>query len=155
MLRWSLGSKGFLPLLPSWSPTIHLRGTRHEQACHLDIKVHRPTNGNDYGLADRRTLTVRIAVSFRSHRTGKQIIMPDGASEWSAHRADAALVRAIVRAHHWRTLIESGTYASAAELARAEKIDGSYVSRLLRLTLLAPDIVEAILNGKQPRELAA
>ncbi len=103
--------------------------------------------------ADRRTLTVRIPVSFRNHRAGKQIISPDGAPEWSAHRLDDSLIRAIVRAHHWRTLLESGRYTSAAELAKAEKVNDSYVSRLLRLTLLAPDIVEAILNGKQPREL--
>ena len=45
--------------------------------------------------------------------------------------------------------LESGRYGSAAELAAAEKINPSYVSRILRLTLLAPDIVEATIEGRQ------
>ena len=97
--------------------------------------------------ADCRTLTIRIPVSFRNHRAGKLIVTPDGSPDWSADRVDSALIRAIVRAHHWRSLIESGKYASAADLARTEKVNDFYLSRLLRLTLLAPDIVEAILDG--------
>jgi hypothetical protein len=103
--------------------------------------------------ADRRTLTIRIPVSFRNHRAGKQIVTPAGSPAWSADRVDSALIRAIVRAHHWRSLLESGKYASAAELAKAENINDSYLSRLLRLTLLAPDIVQAILDGRQPKLL--
>jgi hypothetical protein len=59
------------------------------------------------------------------------------------------MVKAIARAHRWRQLIESGEYASITELAAAEKINQSYVCRILRLTLLAPKIVEAILGGRQ------
>ena len=66
---------------------------------------------------------------------------------------DSALVKAVVRAHRWRQLIESGKYASSAELAKAEKVNDSYLSRILRLTLLAPDIIEAILTGRQPSTL--
>ena len=57
-------------------------------------------------------------------------------------------------AHWWKRLLESGRYGSLAELATAEKIDRSYLARTLRLTLLAPDIVEAILDGRQSRVLA-
>lgn len=53
----------------------------------------------------------------------------------------------------WRRLQESGTHATVEESAAAEKINESYVSRVLRLTLLAPDIVEAILGGWQPADL--
>ncbi len=49
--------------------------------------------------------------------------------------------------------MEEGRYGSLAELARAEKIDRSYLGKMLRPTLLAPDIVEAILNGRQPAEI--
>jgi hypothetical protein len=101
--------------------------------------------------ADRKTLTVSIPVSFRNHRAGKQIVTPDG-SEWTpSARIDSALVQAIVRAHRWRELLESGQHGTAADLAKAEKVNDSYLSRVLRLTLLAPDIVEAILDGRQPR----
>src|ERR1700693_4051703 len=77
-----------------------------------------------------------------------------GASPRSASpRADGALVKAVVRAHRWRQMIEDGQYASSAELAKAEKVNDSYVSRILRLTLIAPGIIEAILSGRQPSTL--
>jgi hypothetical protein len=103
--------------------------------------------------ADRKTLTVSIPFACQKHRSGKQIVTPDG-SEWvPSGRVDNALVQAIVRAHRWRELLETGQYGTAADLAKAEKVNDSYLSRVLRLTLLAPDIVESILDGRQPRAL--
>jgi hypothetical protein len=103
---------------------------------------------------DGYTATVSIAVSFL-HRGGrKQILSPPGATPWSpAPRVDSALVKAVVRAHRWRQMIEGGKYASSAELAKAEKVNDSYLSRILRLTLIAPEITEAILTGRQPSTL--
>jgi hypothetical protein len=103
---------------------------------------------------DGRTAMVSISVSFL-HRSGrKQILSPLGTAPWSpAPRVDSALVKAVVRAHRWRQMIESGKYASSAELAKAEKVNDSYLSRILRLTLIAPDIIEAILAGRQPSTL--
>ena len=63
------------------------------------------------------------------------------------------MVKAIARAHRWRRMLESGVYATIAEIAAAEKINESYVGRILRLTLLVPDIVETILNGRQPAQM--
>jgi hypothetical protein len=63
---------------------------------------------------------------------------------------DNAMVKAIARAFRWRGLLEKGAHATIAEIAAAEKINESYVGRILRLTLLAPDIIEAILDGRQP-----
>ena len=63
------------------------------------------------------------------------------------------MVKAIARAFRWRRLLEEGQYGSVVELAEAEKINKSYVSRVLRLSLLAPPIIEAILNGRQPPTL--
>ena len=103
---------------------------------------------------DGRTATVSIPVTFRQRSGRKQILAPPGAAPWSpAPRADTALIKAFVRAHRWRQMIESGDYASSAELAKAEKINDSYLSRILRLTLIAPDITEAILAGRQPNTL--
>ena len=103
---------------------------------------------------DGRTATVSIPVNFL-HRGGrKQILSPPGASPWSpAPRVDTALVKAVVRAHRWRQMLESGEYSSSAELAKAEQVNDSYLSRILRLTLIAPDIIEAILSGRQPSTL--
>jgi hypothetical protein len=64
---------------------------------------------------------------------------------------DTTLVNALARAFRWRRMIETGRHATVAELAAAKKINPSYVSRVLRLTLLAPEMVEAILDGRRPK----
>jgi hypothetical protein len=100
---------------------------------------------------DGYTATISIAVTFRQRGGRKQILSPPGATPWlPAPRMDTALVKAIVRAYRWRQMLESGAYNCSAELAKAEKINASYLSRILRLTLIAPDIIEAILSGNQP-----
>jgi hypothetical protein len=103
---------------------------------------------------DGRTAMVSISVSFLQRGGRKQILSPPGTAPWSpAPRVDGALVKAVVRAHRWRHLLESGEYSCSAELAKAEKVNDSYLSRILRLTLLSPDLIEAILSGRQPRTL--
>lgn len=103
---------------------------------------------------DGCTATVSVPVSFLQRCGRKQILSPSGAAPWSpAPRVDSALVKAVVRAYRWRHLLESGEYSSSAELARAEKINESYLGRILRLTLIAPDVTEAILAGRQPSTL--
>jgi hypothetical protein len=62
---------------------------------------------------------------------------------------DSTLLKALARAHRWKSLLETGDPASVTELAQSETINLSYLSRILRLTLLAPDIVEAVLDGRQ------
>jgi hypothetical protein len=116
------------------------------------------TTGAQAGKAhiskDVRTAVVSISVSFLQRGGRKQILSPPGTAPWSpAPRVDGAVVKAVVRAHRWRHMLESGEYSSSAELAKAEKVNDSYLSRILRLTLIAPDIIEAILAGRQPRTL--
>ncbi len=104
---------------------------------------------------DGETLTLRIPMRFQRHGGRKLIIAPDGEADWvlAPTGPDNTLIRALGRAHRWKRLIENDTYGSIKELATAEKVNDSYVGRILRLTLLAPDIVEAILNGRQPKIL--
>lgn len=113
------------------------------------------TTGAQAGKAhiskDGRTAVVSITVSFLQRGGRKQILSPPGTAQWSpAPRVDGALVKAVIRAHRWRHMLESGEYSSSAELAKAEKVNDSYLSRILRLTLIAPDIIEAIVSGRQP-----
>ncbi|ARJ70280.1 hypothetical protein DRW48_15085 [Paracoccus suum] len=93
--------------------------------------------------------TVTIHVPFRLVKRGgrKEMQLPEGAS--TPRRPDDALVKALARAFRWKRMLESSEYATVAELAEREGIAPSYMTRVLRLTLLAPDIVEAILDGKQ------
>ena len=69
------------------------------------------------------------------------------------HGPTILLIRALARAHRWKGLLEERRDRSAEELAEAESVTRSFVNRLLRLTLLVPDIVEAILEGRQPPEM--
>ena len=104
---------------------------------------------------DGRTITVHIPIKLRHQGGRKQVVAPAGATPWipTPSRVDNTLVKAIVRAHRWRDMMESGDYATVRDLAKAEAINESYLGRVLRLTLLAPKIVEAILEGKQPATL--
>ena len=96
-------------------------------------------------------LTVRVPLAVRKQRGGRKLVLtPGGMAHRGPSAADTTLVKALARAFRWRRMMEAGRYGTIDELAAAEKINSSYVSRLLRLTLLAPDIVEAILDGRQP-----
>ncbi len=95
------------------------------------------------------TLSVRVAFAIRKRGGRKLVITPDGETHRPRPRVDSALVKAIARAHRWQRMLEGGECGSITELAAAEKIDRSYLCRVLRLTLLAPEIVEAILEGRQ------
>ena len=72
----------------------------------------------------------------------------------SKPQPDGTLVKALVRAHRWQGTLEEGRFGTLAELADAERISRSYVCRVLRLSLLAPDIVERILDGRPTAGLA-
>jgi ParB-like chromosome segregation protein Spo0J len=96
-----------------------------------------------------------IFVPMRFHRRGGRriIVMPERPAD-AAHAVDVktlpVAVLALARAHRWRRKVEAGEVGSGEELARRLGLTSSYVSRVLRLTLLAPDIVEAILEGREP-----
>ena len=99
------------------------------------------------------TVTVPFAIRKRGGRT--LVITPDGVTSAPAPRTrvDSALLKALARGFRWRKLLETGHFATIEEIANAENINPSYVSRVLRLTLLAPEIVEAILAGSHPAGL--
>lgn len=99
---------------------------------------------------DGCSLAVRVPLSFRnSHGRKHTVVVPDGAAICVQRgKPDPALLKALVRAFRWRKLLESGAYATVQDLAAAEKLNPCYVGRVLRLTLLSPDIVAAILDGR-------
>jgi hypothetical protein len=98
----------------------------------------------------------RVPLALRRYGGRKAVVVPNDAEPVIRRQEPLSpLLRALARAYRWQKLIESGAFASIAELATAERIDKSYVSKMLRLTLLAPDIVELILSGSEPVQIDA
>ena len=97
--------------------------------------------------------TVTLHVPFRVVKRGgrKEMQLPEGVKQ--PRRTDSTLVKALARAFRWKRMLESGEFTTTAELAEHEGIAPSYMTRVLRLALLEPDIVEAILDGSQRSEL--
>jgi hypothetical protein len=103
---------------------------------------------------DGSTLVVRIPMRFQRRGGRKRIVAPNGSAIVPASKPqpDGTLVKALARAWRWQRLLDSGVYASVSDIGDAENISKSYVSRILRLALLAPDIVEGILAGEKGSE---
>jgi hypothetical protein len=99
---------------------------------------------------DGSTLVVRIPMRFQRRGGRKRIVAPDGSelAPSSKPQPDGTLVKALARAWRWQKLLDDGVYTSATEISESEGINKSYISRILRLALLAPDIVEVILGGR-------
>ncbi|MBS3652460.1 hypothetical protein KEU06_28135 [Pseudaminobacter sp. 19-2017] len=100
---------------------------------------------------DERTVTVHVPLTFRRKGGRKVVISPTGELQRPARARyiDDALLRSLVQAFEWKRMLDEGECVSVSELAGATKLNHSFVSRVLRLTLLAPDVVEAILDGSQ------
>ena len=94
-----------------------------------------------------QTLTVVIPLRVKPRGGRRAMVAPCVLP--LEHRQDITLIKAVARAFRWRRMLETGRFATVKELAAAEKLNSSYLSRVLRLTLLAPDVVEAILDGRQ------
>ena len=96
------------------------------------------------------SITVRVPLKIRRRPGRKTVVTPlpaAGADSAIPTRADPALVKALARAFRYQRLLDEGRYTSISEMAAGEKIDRGYLGRLLRLALLAPDIVDALLDG--------
>jgi hypothetical protein len=103
-------------------------------------------------VKEAASITVRVPLTIRRRLGRKAVVTPvrDGGEAALPTRADPALVKALARAHRWRRMLDEGRYASLSEMATAERIDRGYLGRILQLTLLAPDIVEKILDSRHP-----
>lgn len=101
-------------------------------------------------------ITVRVPLAIRRRPGGKTVVTPGvaGGEATLPTRSDPALVKALARGFRYQRLLDDGRYASISEMAAAERIERGYLGSILRLTLLAPDLVEALLNGGQAEGVA-
>jgi hypothetical protein len=97
--------------------------------------------------------TVHVPLSFVKRGGRKMIVIESPTSRASLTNVNQAVVKALAKAHRWRRLIEEGSYGSITELANAQNVNQSYACRILRLTLLAPEIVEAVLDGRLAKDV--
>jgi hypothetical protein len=107
-------------------------------------------------MSGAASITVRVPLTVR-RRPGRKMIVTTVTQQGDTvmpTRADPVLVKALARAFRYQRMLDEGRHASISEMAPAERIDRGYLGTLLRMTLLAPDIVEAVLDGRQPADLA-
>jgi hypothetical protein len=97
-------------------------------------------------------IIVRVPMKIRRRPGRKMVITPvvDGLPAQTTTRADPTLLKALARAFWYQRMLDAGKYTTIGEMAAGEKLDRGYLGRLLQLTLLAPDLVEAIVEGRQP-----
>lgn len=97
-------------------------------------------------------LTVSVAINIRHRRSRKQITLPSGEifQPDVKNCPPTPLQLALARGYRWLAMLETGEVKSLADIARRERVDDSYVSRMVNFALLAPDIVSAILENTLP-----
>ncbi len=106
-------------------------------------------------MSGAASIVVRVPLTIR-RRPGRKMIVTTVNQQGDTvmpTRADPVLVKALARAFRYQRMLDEGRHASISEMAEGERIERGYLGTLLRLTLLAPDIVEAILDGRQPAGL--
>ena len=103
-------------------------------------------------LANAQTLSVHVPFKIHKHG-GRKVIDVPHCERVASRKTDNTLIRALARAFRWKQMLESGKFATMAELAERESIASSDMTRVIRLNLLAPKLVEAIVEGGQGPEL--
>ncbi len=101
---------------------------------------------------DGPVLTVHVAFTLTKRGGRKLVVVPDGMAQ-QRPRIDNTMVKAMARAFRWKRMLESGKYATIGDLAAHEKLPPSYLTRVLRLSLLSPSIVEEIVAGRHEAKL--
>ena len=117
------------------------------------IRIERAGTPRKIINGGRAVTFVPLTIKRRGART---VLLPPAGAEMTmpTPKHDLPLLKALGKAFHWQKLIDQGVVEDAAAIARRERLDRTWVNETLRLTLLAPDIVTAILDGRQPRTLS-
>ncbi len=127
-----------------------LQTTKHPRRRNIRVDV-RP-DARDYVLGQQRVTTVPLTIWRKSNR--KMLVPPPGsASALGFGGEDLVMIRTLGKAFYWQKLLDQGRYPTSREMARALKLDQGWMAEVLRMTALAPDIIESILEGRQPRHL--
>ena len=128
------------------------RGERAPSPALRRITVEPSGPTRQYQTGSQRVTFVPLSIRRRSNR--RVLVPPPGqASPWGRPSLDLPLLQPLGKAFYWQRLLDTGEVPTTAELSRRLRLEQGWVAEVLRLTLLAPDIVEAIVAGRQPRHL--
>lgn len=116
-----------------------------------NVHIEVGTDARSYVSGGQRVTLVPLTIKHRQNR--KLLIPPAPDATGAAGGFDAPMIKTLGKAFYWKRLIDEGEYATTADLARALKVECGWAAEVLRMTMLAPDIVEAIFEGRQPRHL--
>jgi len=118
----------------------------------LTVRIEVGADARSYVSGQQRVTLVPLTIKRRQNR--KLLIPPTPESATSAAGGlDAPMIKTLGKAFYWKRLLEEGRYPTTTDLARSLKLEPGWVAEVLRMTMLAPDIVEAIFEGRQPRHL--
>ena len=115
------------------------------------VHIEVGTDARSYVSGGQRVTLVPLTIKHRQNR--KLLIPPAPDATGAAGGFDAPMIKTLGKAFYWKRLIDEGVYPTTADLARALKVETGWAAEVLRMTMLAPDIVEAIFEGRQPRHL--
>ena len=115
------------------------------------VRIEVSTDARSYISGGQRVTLVPLTIKHRQNR--KLLIPPAPDATGAAGGFDAPMIKTLGKAFYWKRLIDEGVYPTTADLARALKVETGWAAEVLRMTMLAPDIVEAIFEGRQPRHL--
>ena len=144
---WREALGGVLERVTLGTGMIRLKISRNGLGEHLEHPVHPDTFDDKHWYYE---------IPYTLHKRGKQLrIVPEGLGNTAPPELDPTLFKLMRRAHDWRRQLETGPPQSITDLAMTNAVNASYFTRVLRLTYLAPDIVEMIVTGRQPPNLSA
>ena len=115
------------------------------------VHIEVGTDARSYVSGGQRVTLVPLTIKRRQNR--KLLISPAPDAIGSTGGLDAPMIKTLGKAFYWKRLIDEGVYPTTADLARALKVETGWAAEVLRMTMLAPDIVETIFEGRQPRHL--
>ena len=116
------------------------------------VEITMTGEARQFEACGRSVTFVPLAIKRRSY--SKVLVPPPGSKSATVKSSfDLPLIRTMGKAYYWQRLLDTGAAANATELARQLRLEPGWVAEVLRLTRLAPDIVQAILEGRQPRHL--
>jgi hypothetical protein len=119
------------------------------------MNAQQPMPGQNVTINENGSITLSVPFAIKRKSGRRYIVTPDNVPlQYATPKHHEPLVKALIKAFHWKEMLDTGIFHTLTEIAHKEKLNISYVRRVFKMTLLAPDIIAVILDGKQPPYLS-